>query len=285
MDIMNKGYLNENFRLFHLRDQLAQVVDTHYHEFDKFVMVSSGSVVYVVEGISYHLLPGDILFVRHHDIHRPVISPSSPYERFVLWISPEYLEHFSSSNCDLSYCFSFCSKERKYHFRPNAEQVRRLSAYLLLLESSSIDGYGRELLIESSFVQLLVFLNRIVLTGDVQLPQNFDPVIDQVLEFINSHLSESLSIDSLAAKCFLSRYYFMRRFKEVTGYTVHFYIQQKRLALAAEKIDDGFSIIQAAQESGFSDYSSFLKAFRKVFGVTPGEYQRNTMKLNSYYSE
>ena len=285
-EALSKGYLYEDFRLFHLNDRLAQEVEPHYHEFDKFVMVCAGTVDYTVEGVSNRMQAGDMLFVRHHDIHRPVISPDSAYERYVLWIAPGYLERCSTETADLSDCFALCSRRRSFLLRPGAEQERRVRKELNELESALRDGaFGSEILTDACFRRLLVTLNRCVLTGPEHPPRDVDPKIDEVLRFINNHLSGELDVETLAARCYLSRYYFMRRFKEATGYTVHGYIQQKRLALAAEQLDAGASVTTAALEAGFPEYSAFLRAFRKAFGLTPSEYLRRQRRMDSSYRE
>ena len=57
---LRSGYLQQNFRLFHLKDKKEQQFDFHYHDFDKIVIFLSGNVTYIVEGKSYHLKPWDI---------------------------------------------------------------------------------------------------------------------------------------------------------------------------------------------------------------------------------
>ena len=285
-EAVSKGYLVEDFRLFHLNDSLAQTVEPHYHEFDKFVMVCAGHVDYTVEGVSNRMRAGDLLFVRHHDIHRPEISSGSRYERYVLWISPGYLERCSTEESSLGTCFALCSQRRSFLLRPGAEQERRVKKDLIELENSLQEpGFGSELLSKACFCRLMVTLNRIVLSGPEHPPRDVDPKIDEVLRYINSHLTEDLSVDALAARCYLSRYYFMHRFKEITGYTAHSYILQKRLAMAADKMDSGMSITAAAMESGFPEYSAFLRSFRKTFGLAPGEYLRRQRRMDSTYRE
>ena len=61
-----RGYLTEDFRLFHLRDSRAEELDFHYHEFDKIVIFLSGRASYIIEGRSYFLEPWDVLLVSHH---------------------------------------------------------------------------------------------------------------------------------------------------------------------------------------------------------------------------
>ena len=65
----------------------------------------------------------------------------------------------------------------------------------------------------------------------------------------------------------------MHRFKDVTGYTVHQYISQKRLLRAGELIRQGVPVMKAAEQAGFSDYSTFLRAFQKTFHMSPKEFR------------
>ena len=58
-----EGYLHENFRYFHLRDNAGQERDYHFHEFDKIVVLISGSVTYMVEGTACEMQPGDVVLL------------------------------------------------------------------------------------------------------------------------------------------------------------------------------------------------------------------------------
>ena len=81
-------------------------------------------------------------------------------------------------------------------------------------------------------------------------------------------------MQELAERAFLSKYHFMRLFKEQTGETVHAYVRQRRLLYAARLIREGVPANKAAADSGFSDYSTFHRAFRESFGISPGELKK-----------
>lgn len=282
----NKGYLFENFRLFHLRDRRAQQVEPHYHEFDKALVFYSGNVDYIIEGVTYSLRPGDMLFVPHHAIHKPVIGSDADYERAVLWIRPGFLEANSRQDTELDTCFRLSLERRACLYHPQAETISRVKRLVGRLEKAvGEERFGSAMLADTVFLQLMIEFNRCVLEESPQQPRNIDPKIDEVLRYINNNLSEELSVDRLAAMCYLSRYYFMRRFKESTGYTVHNYICQKRLTAAAEKLEAGMGVTEAAMSVGFSEYSSFLRAFKKIYSVTPSEYFLRSEELDSCYGE
>ena len=104
-EVGKRGYLNEDYRLFHLRDSRALALDYHYHEFDKLVFQLGGRATYNIEGKSYPLQPMDILLVSRNLIHLPVVDPGQVYERMVLWMDRSFLARFSAPETDLAACF------------------------------------------------------------------------------------------------------------------------------------------------------------------------------------
>ena len=271
----NDGYLNENFRLFHLKDSSGQEKDFHFHEFDKLVILVSGRVDYTVEGTSYRLEPWDILLVRHHMIHKAAIDLSVPYERIIIYLDSAYVERFAPE-AGLMDCFAAAEKRRYCLMRPDADSAERLRDALRRLEDAEDDElFGAQLLRGTLLVQLLVLINRIMLSDNSHEDSaGSGDRIAPALSYINENLTAELSIDDMAAMCYMSRYHFMRLFKAQTGCTVHNYIRQKRLVLAARLIREGMSASAAAAECGFSDYSAFHRAFTKTFRVSPGKLKR-----------
>ena len=275
-EVGKRGYLNENFRLFHLKDSRAEKLDYHYHEFDKIILLLSGKVTYVVEGVTYFLQPWDILLVQHNLIHVPIIDPNEPYERIVIWLNAGYLGEHSYGGADLSACFDTC-RERGFHLL-RLEKERRLVYMRLVTELEAAlrdQDFGHELLSNTYFLQLLLAINRDSLQDRRPADgQSFrcDPKMGEILRYIADHLEEELTVDAIAGRFYMSRYYLMHRFKETTGYTLHQYISQKRLLRAGELIRAGVPVMKAAEQSGFRDYSTFLRAFRSTFHMSPREF-------------
>ena len=270
-----KGYLNEEFRLFHLRDVGVEEMEYHYHEFDKIVIFLSGTASYIVEGRSYFLQPGDVLLVSHHLIHKPVIDPNDPYERVVIYLDPGFIRSHSTKDTDLSACFRLARRRQFALMRPEGEERERLQTQLAALEQAVTDKeFGCELLAQTQFLQMMIHLNRAMdrdHTDRDEQASRHDPKIERALSYINEHLSENLSVDVLAGQVYVSKYHFMRRFKELTGCSVHQYITQKRLLAAARLLSSGVSAQNTCARCGFQDYSAFQRAFRRQFGMTPRE--------------
>ena len=277
-EVGRRGYLHENFRLFHLKDSRAEKMEYHYHEFDKIILLLSCRVTYVVEGVSYFLRPWDILLVQHNMIHVPRIDPSEPYERIVLWLNADYLEHSSTPGQSLSTRFDV-SRQRGFHLlrQPTERRLEYMRLIRQLEEALRDEQFGHELLANTTFLQLLIAINRDILqdhTAEDTATYSCDPKMEEILRYIAAHLEEELSVEALASRFYLSRYYLMHRFKAITGYTVHQYISQKRLLRAGELIRAGTPVMKAAEAVGFREYSTFLRAFQNTFHVSPREFHK-----------
>lgn len=270
-----RGYLNEDYRLFHLRDSRALKLDYHYHEFDKLVLQLGGRAAYHIEGRRYPLQPMDVLLVSRGVIHLPAVDPGEVYERMVLWISRDFLSRFSGEEADLSACFTRAAERGVHLFRPRGEDRGRYrDLFSRVEEAGSEDAFGARLLADTCVLQLMVALNRDFPAAEAaEGAYRFDPKMEEVTRFIREHLAEELTIERLAGTFFLSRFYLMHRFKDVYGCTVHQYIRQKRLQQAAEQIRLGVPVLKAAGDAGFRDYSVFLRAFRSAFGKSPRQWK------------
>mgnify|MGYP000440667729 FL=1 len=131
-DAGKRGYLRENFRFVRLKDSRAQQIGYHYHEFDKVILLLGGKVTYVVEGVTYFLQPWDLLLVPHDRIHRPIIDPSEPYERVVLWLGQDWLRQRSAEEAPLDACLQEAVRRNFHLLRiPPADRP----AYLQLFQS------------------------------------------------------------------------------------------------------------------------------------------------------
>ena len=92
-----------------------------------------------------------------------------------------------------------------------------------------------------------------------------------ILEYLNTHLTEDVSIDALADTFYLSKYYMMRMFRAETGFTIHGYLTDKRLRVARDLIAQGMRTTDACFQCGYHDYSAFSRAYKKRFQVSPRE--------------
>lgn len=263
-----RGYLNEPFRLFYLADDHAGDIEYHYHTFHKIILLLAGRAGYAVEGERYELAPGDFVLVGRGSIHRPVVADGDYYERMILYISPACLEAMAVEDCDPAECFRLAQQSFQYVYRDEAgSRVRQL---FQALHQTIVQGdYGASLLTQAQFTELMVEVNRVCRAGHGVGASGGDSKVVSLLQYLNLHLAEPLSIDDLSARFYISKYHMMRRFRQETGYSIHGYLSEKRLLLAQQLLSRGASPSEVFTQVGYQDYSTFSRAYKKQFGRGP----------------
>jgi len=277
-----RGYLNRDFELFHIKDQKNLQFEFHYHDFNKIIIFISGKVTYLIEGKAYRLKPWDVLLISSREVHKPIIDAEEVYERIVLWVNTDFLTRHSNPDCDLSSCFDRAYNEKFNLIRFDPSELKDIRAILSHMEEAcKSNEFGSHILKNSLFMQFIVQINRKLISTQKNIESSdieFDESISSILDYINENLGKDLSIEHIASRFFMSKYYLMHKFKNQTGYSLYNYILQKRLIAANELIKKGVPAMETSIECGFGDYSSFVRAFKKMFGSSPKKYYMNLQK-------
>ena len=272
--IMNHPF----YEFFHYLDASAPEVEFHSHDFYEVLIYLKGDISYCVEGRMYQLRPGDILFTHPSDIHRPFIKSQKPYERYVLWLSETFISHSKEVGDDLSACFS-SAKEKKYCLiRPQENTLLTIHQHCQKIQRLMGDhSFGSSNLLYGAINDLLVFLNRAYFETPDSIRDDIDEsdIVNQVIGYMDTHLSEELSLEELAEKFHISKYYLSRRFKLYTGLPLYQFLMKKRLGVSLNLLEQGMPVLEASLACGFGDYSNYLKAFKREYGQTPKYYQRD----------
>ena len=279
-----RGYLNQDFKMFHLLDNKKREFDYHYHEFNKIVIFIKGDVTYCIEGKSYDLQPYDMVLVNAGEVHRPIVGSNSAYERMIIYISPDFLQSYKQDTYDLGFCFTKSMQEKSNVLRMPSMKSSKLYQVCRELETSFQDtDYASELYQNLLFLEFMICLNRAAVHDALTYMDTAagNEKILSVLAFLNEHLTEDISIDSLSEQFFTSKYYLMHSFKEETGYTIGNYLTTKRLRYAKELIHSGIPVTQACFECGFKNYSTFSRAYKKNFGASPTLRSSGTLQKGS----
>ena len=139
--------------------------------------------------------------------------------------------------------------------------------------------FGRDAQIPLCINDLILLLNRIVYTQKhPKIQAEETPLFERLVEYIEEHLDEDLSLERLSDAFFVSKYHISHVFKDNLGISIHQYITKKRLALCREAMTSDAPVSDLYLGCGFGDYSSFYRAFKKEYGISPKEY-RDTLSL------
>ena len=264
----------DTFEIFHYRDPRPGFVEVHHHDFYEVYFLLAGEVAYWVEGRIIRLTPGDLLFINPMELHRPVTDPGNPMcERFVLWVNKEYLESLSTPQVSLNGCFDTELPNYSHLIRPASAERAVLTARMgeLVRESYGKD-FGSSLSAQGIFLQLMVQLNRLARRAEEQQEgEQLSPLVQNAMQYIGENLSSTLSLEEIAGKLFISKYHLSHAFSREVGVSVYRYIMLRRLMMARQQLAAGESAGQVCRSCGFSDYTSFYRAFKSEYGISPRE--------------
>lgn len=267
-----RGYVHGLFRIFHLTDIPCQEIPLHFHDFRKMVILLQGNIFYDIEGRRYPLEAGDLVLVDAGELHRPVLStdPGSTYERIIIYFSDEYLN--SHADAGLDQCFRLLKQGLPPVIRgrslPEDLQTRLIPG---LAESIPDNPAAEQLMQRCRLTELLLQLNLSLTDRQSAFrdPVTRNPAVQQLMLYLTEHLTDSLNIEDAARLVHLDRSYLMHVFKAETGSSIMSYVTEKRLFLAQNMLLQGIPACDVCYRSGFTNYTSFYRAYRNRYGCSP----------------
>lgn len=236
----------------------------HCHDEYEILYVVCGKGRYILEGAEFPLAPRTLVLIKPFEYHCVEIEKSSLYERHVLHFSLQgfnketlsLLEKIIGESADKGGCF--------YH--PGSLSIQAFSVFDRFEYASLLPENEKGLYMRLLLSELLLFLS---VSAGQNIIHGDDELGARVIKYINEYIDKKLSLDILAKKFFVSKYYLCRAFKEYSGVSIHSYINHKRVVYAKQLIDEGETASGAAFKVGFYDYSAFYRAYVKIMGVPP----------------
>lgn len=266
--------LSKDYEVFHYLNNDLAGVNLHHHDFYECYLFLSGDVTYLIEGKTYCLMPGDIILINSKELHQAIINNKEiTYERIVLWLDKAFLKKLSTGETDLTLCFENPSK--KNVIRADVELQQTIKTILnKLLSLEYYKGIGYDLLYKAYITELMVYINNISFNEKayIGIDMKKSNLIEDILDYINNHIEEDITVDMLSEQFYLSKFHLSREFKKHTGTTIHRYIVQKKLIAAKELILSEIPITDVYKQCGFGDYSNFFRAFKNEYGITPKQF-------------
>lgn len=268
--------LSQDFELYYYNDSSLKKVATHTHDYYEFYFFLEGNVSMQIGEDVFPLAYGDVILIPPHVSHRPVIQNSDlPYRRFVFWISQDFCKHLMGFSTDYGYLMQYVQTQKHYIFHNDRITFNAIQSKLLrLIGEMQDDRFCREAMITLGVNDLILHLNRLVYEQNhPKRLQETTNLYQNICSFIEEHMDEDLSLERLSAEFYVSKYHIAHIFKDNLGLSIHQYITKKRLTLCRQAILGDMSITEAYQTFGFGDYSSFFRAFKREYGISPKDYR------------
>lgn len=235
----------------------------HTHNEYEIYMFFEGDSRYVVEERSYDLAPNDIIIVRKNEMHRVFHNSNTRYHRAVIWVSPKFFKKYGCPEYEEA--FLNTGQENKIN-RKLVFESGLYDAFMRVKKYSNDFTYTDSAVITASVIEVLYLINRIT---SFDKADQYDKTVKNITTYINNHFTEEISLDTIAEKFYISKYYLCHKFKNATGLTILQYIQQRRLNYAMQLHKSGETLFSSAIAAGFGDYSAFYRAYKKEYKKQP----------------
>ncbi len=281
---------SRTFSIAHLYKE-EKAMDMHIHDCYELYYSISGGKQFLIDNKFYTITPGDLFIINQYESHKLTQIDTGIHERIVVNVHPNFVKALSTVGTDLDYCFTNRSPRFQHKISLNKEQQQRFLYYINKITSAN--GYAHDIVEQAAFMELLVLINTISQElskaagiGQTKITTNTDGngssykynhQVDDILAYINQNISQPITIEQLATHFYLSESYICRIFKSATGTTINKYITARRISIAKALLNEGMSVSDAYERSGFSDYSNFFKSFTKAVGVSPKKYANLTI--------
>ena len=243
----------------------------HFHNYIELMLplVSPGNI-FVSDQI-YPLNRATLYLIGENTLHRTITTGF--HARYVLHIGRKALAELSTPQTDFTQL-----SENSFLCAPlDNSQMTQLVELFQSLERNKSDGsFGSDIRQTIALLELLLWVAPTLHASNTgEAIQNKDFMrVAPILDYIRAHLAEPLKLDQIAGEFFISNHYLCRIFKSATGFSVMEYIIYSRVLMARQLLQQGVSVQQAGELSGFSDNSHFIRTFGHLTGTSPGRYAK-----------
>lgn len=254
----NTTYLHHTLTIDPATDDVS--FKSHSHNMVEVYYFLRGNARFVVEGNIFTLERGNILVMASGQTHHLLLEPSAAYERMALLIDtsavPTEFDLLSEPVYNGTNLFELNKRE----------QIWFEESFSLITKAAT--DTQKNLILSFSSMVFSLLSTKLKHTTNVNIVDN---TIKKTINFINKNLSNELSLEIIASALYCSSVTLNRKFREIMGCTVWEYVIRRRIYSARQQLFLGDAITDVYQKSGFNDYSTFFRAYKKIIGVSPSE--------------
>ena len=247
----------------------------HWHTALEIIMPLEGPYTANILAETYVLEPGDIFIIPAGTIHSLQAPPEG--SRLIYILELNFLSQFPGYHL----IQSLLSQPMRITYDEDPEYYVEQSKLILALAEQY---WGQSVTKEMNlYACLLSFFARIgeknignlpATTGTVPKNSSLVSQMSMVLEYIDEHFSEAITLEQAAHVAGFSKFYFTRLFKEYTNHTFYEYLTEKRIHAAEQMLlVPKYPVTDVSIQAGFSSLSSFNRTFKRNKGCSPTEYR------------
>lgn len=250
----------------------------HSHPYHELVLPIGGSTVrYSIDGSVYLVHVGELIYFPAQIYHAGIFNIDSDHsDRLVIQIDDALWQacrrNANLKNAAWMHSITVLDPDvcKKWDFQ---------SLFVRMAQSQELPAQMRDIVFEAQVSEMMLLITLATGSGQTTAPSSTNVLVQRAVSYLQAHYQDpTLTTVKLAQELYASREHLSRAFKECTMESIHSYLTHLRMQHCRKALEDGVSVLNACTESGFPDYSSFLKTFRRLYGITPAEYRSQNRK-------
>lgn len=242
---------------------IMQKFPNHFHEHYVIGFIESGKRHLTCKNNDYIIEPNDLMIFNPHDNHTCEQIDNRTLDYRCLNINEDIMKKIMSEITGKEYLPKFFQNVI-FH----SEQVPLLREIHQMIMEERKDFEKEEKLLFLMKVLVHKFAEQV---KDEVLDN--DDTIKDICDFIEKNYYKSITLDELSEISKMNKYGMIRKFTKLKGVTPYQYLQAVRINKAKEFLENGEEVIDVAIKTGFTDQSHFTNFFKKLIGLTPGQYK------------
>lgn len=254
----------------------------HFHDSYEIYYLVAGERHYYINDRVYAIQAGDLVFINKNQLHRTTSKGNATHERILINFEEAFLDLLTS----FPQWQTICGNEKSTLFGGESfllrlslqEQGTVTDLLYAMLRESKEQLAGHMVYLQTLLVQLLILLSRIrAMKLEPVLPESSDKQrrVYSIIEFLNSHYAQRLTLEELAEHFYLSPTYLCRIFKQTTGFTIVEYLNYIRVRHAQELlVKTDWKVTRIAEETGFDSIAHFGRVFKQIVKRPPLQYRK-----------
>lgn len=250
----------------------------HLHNHYEFFFLLSGERIYFINDRTYSLQAGDMIFIKPHEIHKTVNYKSSQYERILLSFEFSFLDEITQLFPELDLAALF--DENLLRVKSEEQTQIELILFRLLAEqtASRATSTAQMKLLLMHLLIMIFDLRKEQADQQFSYPNAVHEKISEIIRYINQNFRSSISLDEISDQFFISKYYFCRNFKTITGLSFIKYLNYVRVKEAQNLLrNSNLRIADVAKRCGFDSTSHFSRVFKTTCGMSALSYRSTTL--------
>ncbi len=255
----------------------AGLVRPHSHSFYELIYcVSCDNLQYIIGTERYRLQRGDIIWICPGVSHCPLLPEhmNKPYERIVLWVNAERMAEFFARWPELDLPRNLQCRHYLLRTAGMAQERELREAFHRGWKESEKRRPGWEAALYGNTNLLLTLLIRAMGGVEEQPLREKTDLLDELLIYVSEHLQEKITVRDTARKLHISESTVTHLCRKRLGLSFYRYVTQQRLDKARQLMLENEDLSTVAERAGFCDYTSFFRAFKQEYGLSPSEYRK-----------